>query len=236
MSAIDPSKVKAGDTVTLERGEPSPAKIEGTVTEVKEYPHHEPKPLRFFIGGYLVSPHDYTLTAHQPMAKPRKFKVLPHRASGDHDDVGTGDSVTVGFIGQTLTEVPGSPVSDFFFPGRASVRVKTERGTLVLPLDITEEADQPAPEPEPVYEPRKVYEHPNGDRFWSVNTEHGVMLVNEYGDTDHPADITRPLRPLVVIDPEEDVDRLSNIIREVDGNHDLGAGALAEAILERLAK
>lgn len=103
-------------------------------------------------------------------------------------------------------------------------------------LDQISREPQPAPEPEPVYEPRKVYEHPNGDRFWSVNTEHGVMLVNEYGDTDHPADITQPLRPLVVIDPEEDVDRLSNIIREVDGNHDLGAGALAEAILERLAK
>lgn len=29
-------------------------------------------------------------------------------------------------------------------------------------------------------------------------------------------------------------DILSNIIRKVDGNHDLGAGALAEAILEEL--
>jgi hypothetical protein len=42
------------------------------------------------------------------------------------------------------------------------------------------------------------------------------------------------IRPLVVLDPESDADRLWNIIREVDGNHDLGAGALAEAILERL--
>lgn len=31
-----------------------------------------------------------------------------------------------------------------------------------------------------------------------------------------------------------DVDRLAQIIREVDGNHDLGAGALAEAIVARL--
>lgn len=31
-----------------------------------------------------------------------------------------------------------------------------------------------------------------------------------------------------------DVNALSQIIRQVDGNHDLGAGALAEAILDRL--
>lgn len=31
-----------------------------------------------------------------------------------------------------------------------------------------------------------------------------------------------------------DVDGLAQIIRQVDGNHDLGAGALAEAILDRL--
>lgn len=34
--------------------------------------------------------------------------------------------------------------------------------------------------------------------------------------------------------PMPDVDVLSNIIREVDGNHSLGAGALAEAILTKL--
>lgn len=44
------------------------------------------------------------------------------------------------------------------------------------------------------------------------------------------------VRPLVVIDPETDADRLSNIIRTVDGNHDLGAGALAEAILRELVR
>lgn len=31
-----------------------------------------------------------------------------------------------------------------------------------------------------------------------------------------------------------DVDGLAQIIRQVDGNHDLGAGALAEAILDHL--
>lgn len=31
-----------------------------------------------------------------------------------------------------------------------------------------------------------------------------------------------------------DVDNLAQIIRQVDGNHDLGAGALAEAILDHL--
>jgi len=32
-----------------------------------------------------------------------------------------------------------------------------------------------------------------------------------------------------------DVDWLSNVIREVDGKHELGAGALAEKIVERMA-
>lgn len=31
-----------------------------------------------------------------------------------------------------------------------------------------------------------------------------------------------------------DIDDLAQIIRQVDGNHDMGAGALAEAILDRL--
>lgn len=82
---------------------------------------------------------------------------------------------------------------------------------------------QPAPEPEPTYEPRKVYEHPNGDRFWSVNTEHGVMLVNEYGDTDRPSDMTEPLRPLVVIDPAEvDVEALVTTFVEAVRNSQRG--------------
>lgn len=34
--------------------------------------------------------------------------------------------------------------------------------------------------------------------------------------------------------PPLDVERLTALIREVDGNHDLGAAALAEAILARL--
>ena len=35
-------------------------------------------------------------------------------------------------------------------------------------------------------------------------------------------------------DKEVDVNELSNIIREIDGNHDLGAGAIAEKLLDRL--
>lgn len=60
---------------------------------------------------------------------------------------------------------------------------------------------QPAPEPEPEYEPRKVYEHPNGDRLWSVNSERGVQFVNEYGEKFPPGNLTFPVRALVVIDP-----------------------------------
>ena len=37
-----------------------------------------------------------------------------------------------------------------------------------------------------------------------------------------------------IFDDFEDVDRLATIIREVDGNHSLGAGALAEAIIQKL--
>lgn len=78
-------------------------------------------------------------------------------------------------------------------------------------------AHQPAPEPEPAYEPRRVYEHPNGDRFWSVNTEHGVRFVNEYGDHFPPEDVTAPVRQLVVIDPATvDVDHLVDVGSETD--------------------
>lgn len=35
------------------------------------------------------------------------------------------------------------------------------------------------------------------------------------------------------ITPMPDVDTLANIIREVDGNHDKGAGELAELIIEK---
>lgn len=43
-------------------------------------------------------------------------------------------------------------------------------------------------------------------------------------------------RPAVQAVRLPDVDKLSNIIRQVDGNHSLGAGALAEKILDAVAK
>lgn len=101
-------------------------------------------------------------------------------------------------------------------------------------------AHQPAPEPEPEPAPGFYTVHP----YDSPETNWTGFVDSEgtfYGEEDgffrqaFKGDYTVDSR-LVVIDPEEDVDRLSNIIREVDGNHDLGAGALAEAILERLAK
>lgn len=49
------------------------------------------------------------------------------------------------------------------------------------------------------------------------------------------AELAKPA-PVAVLDApasRSDADKLSNIIREVDGNHSLGAGALAEAIIKR---
>jgi hypothetical protein len=55
------------------------------------------------------------------------------------------------------------------------------------------------------------------DTVWVVNAD-GVRMLVYYS----------MLLPVI------SVDELAAIIREVDGNHDLGTGALAEAILERL--
>jgi len=55
------------------------------------------------------------------------------------------------------------------------------------------------------------------DTVWMVNAE-GVRMIVYYS----------------MLQPTISVDELAAIIREVDGNHDLGTGALAEAILERL--
>lgn len=44
------------------------------------------------------------------------------------------------------------------------------------------------------------------------------------------------LRPAAQAVKLPGVDQLSNIIRQVDGNHSLGAGALAEKIIEAVAK
>src|SRR5690606_32458654 len=94
---------------------------------------------------------------------------------------------------------------------------------------------QPAPAPE--WKPGTVADitvHPSGvlravrartGNYWAADTE------EVYSD-----DEVESVRPLVVLDPESDTDRLSNIIREVDGNHDKGAASLAEAILERLSR
>jgi hypothetical protein len=78
-----------------------------------------------------------------------------------------------------------------------------------------------------------------GQRDQGVVTEQGDLIFwNHTGGhiQEEPLSTLTDVRPLVVLDPESDTDRLWNIIREVDGNHDLGAGALAEAILERLAR
>jgi hypothetical protein len=58
---------------------------------------------------------------------------------------------------------------------------------------------------------------------WAACVECGAMR-REHGPDCSPTGLTLP-----------DVDTLAQIIRTVDGNHDLGAGALAEAILRNLA-
>lgn len=164
---LDPSKVKAGDTVTLESGT---ALVRDVVIEVKSrgvgqfvfYTAENPDPL---IPGtyYLVNQGAWTLTDHQP-----------------------------------------------------------------------------APEPEPEYEPRKVYEHPNGDRLWSVNSERGVQFVNEYGEKFPPGNLTFPVRPLVVIDPAAvDVEALTAAAWDAQDQAILEVGlpeaeAVTRAVLARL--
>jgi predicted RecA/RadA family phage recombinase/uncharacterized protein YodC (DUF2158 family) len=95
-------------------------------------------------------------------------------------------------------------------------------------------AHQPAPEPEPEWKPGTVADiEVGGDNTYrAIRTEVGRWEAEN--DWTFDDDDVESVRPLVVLDPESDTDRLWNIIREVDGNHDLGAGALAEAILERL--
>jgi hypothetical protein len=103
-------------------------------------------------------------------------------------------------------------------------------------------AHQPAPEPEPEWTDGTVAEvtYNNADETEQFKTRalrgDGSWVpfadVSDLIDDDEVTDV----RPLVVIDPA-DVDeqnRLAAIIRRVDGNHDLGAAALAEAILEHL--
>lgn len=75
MTDIDPSKVKAGDTVTLVQNvEPgaSATRIDGPVSAIERY--REGGALYFRMGGYLVGigaeDHQYTLTDHQPGAEP----------------------------------------------------------------------------------------------------------------------------------------------------------------------
>jgi hypothetical protein len=88
-------------------------------------------------------------------------------------------------------------------------------------------AHQPAPEPEPA--------DALAQAVWEAMLADGAE-GHEVFRADKVADAIRA--KFVVIDPA-DVDeqnRLAAIIREVDGNHDKGAAALAEAILERLSR
>jgi hypothetical protein len=104
--------------------------------------------------------------------------------------------------------------------------------------NVTLIAHQPSPEPE--RKPGTLVAATMDDGAEVV----GFLAIDGYivfvdGDGDETREAwadAASIRPLVVLDPESDTDRLSNIIREVDGNHDLGAGALAEAILERLSR
>jgi hypothetical protein len=97
---------------------------------------------------------------------------------------------------------------------------------------------QPAPEPEPEWKPGTLYAAASADGPVRLYRNKGIDRDYwlDAGGEMVPDEAVSKVRPLVVLDPESDTDRLWNIIREVDGNHDLGAGALAEAILERLSR
>jgi hypothetical protein len=123
----------------------------------------------------------------------------------DPSKVKAGDTVTVRIEEEYAhTRHPAYTISDTTAYGDP-VMV----GPFVLDQEhITLLDHQPAPEPEPEWKPGTVYTDAAGTRFWAVNSEHGVMFIDEYGDGEDPAYVTEP-RQLVVIDPADvDADML----------------------------
>lgn len=72
-----------------------------------------------------------------------------------------------------------------------------------------------------------------GNGGLTVTPEYPKWALGERGLTITPLYTEQPA-PVAVVLP--DVCTLSNIIRKVDGNHSLGAGALAEAIIDEVAR
>jgi hypothetical protein len=106
-------------------------------------------------------------------------------------------------------------------------------------------ATQPTPEPEPEWKPGTLVAATMDDGaevvgFPTVDGYIAFVDGDGYETREARAD-ARSVRPLVVLDPESDTDRLAAIIRLLrrlghDGNHDKGAAEFAEAILERLSR
>lgn len=74
-----------------------------------------------------------------------------------------------------------------------------------------------------------------GPAHLQVRLDDGRLApATQFGDTDADReDIQRRNAASVAADRSEEITRLAALIREVDGNHSLGAAALAEALTDR---
>lgn len=223
---LDPSKVKAGDTVTLEEGL---SRFTGVVDSVRE--RAAQTWFRFRYGeqadAYLEMPvtdgfgRTWTLTDHQPAPEPEPAPNDP--------EVLVGDSYF------RLSEVPA-------YAERLLARlIEEQQKSKELHIALTEIA--PAPEPEPEWKPWTVADimvHPSGvlravrartGNYWAADTE------EVYSDDD-----VESVRPLVVIDPAAvDVEAVAAAIanelgllpNEVEPMHrEAAVGALAALGIE----
>jgi hypothetical protein len=161
----------------------------------------------------------------------------------DPKDVKPGDTVTLESVLEAPFKVTGVvekiDITLFDADGLVvafNVMIWSRWFTVGINLRLTDH--QPAPEPEPEWKRGTVarlslVDDDLAPRVYrtGIGTWRAIDDSRSWTDAD-----VEYVHEMVVIDPA-DVDeqhRLAAIIREVDGNHDLGAGALAEAILEHL--
>ena len=90
-----------------------------------------------------------------------------------------------------------------------------------------------------VVDTRKPVEYIDMTPKWAAIMPILIMAIEEHttGYSDAVGELKRLARiadQYNEVSKKLEVDALSNIIREVDGNHNLGAGELAEKILEKI--
>lgn len=108
---LDPSKVKAGDTVTLTRESEGLAKVEGTVAEVRYDGSTDTVWLLIRnITQYVFWLNEWTLTAHQPAPKktPREqvVDILIDYSNNRADDYDTADRIIDALVQDETRPLP----------------------------------------------------------------------------------------------------------------------------------